>query len=58
MRGGFVGNLILVLISVFLLSVIFGLFFGINVLDVMMGWLTLGLSAIIEFFAGIINAAV
>ena len=58
MRGGFLGNLILVVISVFLLSVIFGLFFGINVVDLVMEGITLGLATVINFIAGMINAVV
>jgi len=55
MRGGLIGNLILVIITVGLLAVIFGLFFGVNLLDIGLTWITLGMAAVIDFFAEIIN---
>lgn len=58
MRGGFLGNLVLVLITIGLLAVIFGLFFNIDLLGMIMSWVSLGIAAIIDFFTGIINAIV
>jgi hypothetical protein len=58
MRGGMLGNLILVIISILLLVTIFGLFFGFNLLGLIMEWVSIGLSAVITFFAGIINAII
>jgi hypothetical protein len=58
MKGGLLGNIFLVLISVVLLATIIGLFFGVNLLDYVMTHVARGLAVVFDFFAGLINAIV
>jgi len=58
MRGGFLGNLILVLISILLLATILGLFFNFNLLGYIMESVTLVLAAIIDVFSNLIDTII
>ena len=55
MIGGFWGNFLLFLITLFLLAIIFGLFFGVNVLAIVMEYVTIGLVAVIDMFTALVN---
>jgi len=58
MKGGLLGNIILVIISVVLIAIILGLFFGVNLIGMAMDWLTVSLFSAVDYANELINEVI
>jgi|GEM_PF-2908560 len=58
MKGGLLGNIILVIISVVLIAIILGLFFGVNLIGMIMDWLTVSLFSAVDYINEFINEVI